>query len=216
MKIEISILKYSDLKLDLRDSEKLRGYIGNKYIETDILHNHTQTGYIYRYPLTQYKVIDSVPMIIGIGEASEIVKNIAIDCEDINIEGTVFASVNREITTKFCNYNETDDYISYEFISPWIALNQENIVKYRNSSDMEKETMLKKILIGNIISMSKGLEYTVKKELFCWINLVPVNVNLKNKNLIAFKGEFKVNFDMPNYLGLGKSVSRGFGTFKRK
>lgn len=216
MKIEISILKYSDLKLDLRDSEKLRGYIGNKYIETDILHNHTQTGYIYRYPLTQYKVIDSVPMIIGIGEASEIVKNIAIDCEDINIEGTVFASVNREVTTKFCNYNETDDYISYEFISPWIALNQENIVKYRNSSDMEKETMLKKILIGNIISMSKGLEYTVKKELFCWINLVPVNVNLKNKNLIAFKGEFKVNFDMPNYLGLGKSVSRGFGTFKRK
>ena len=216
MKIEISILKYSDLKLDLRDSEKLRGYIGNKYIETDILHNHTQTGYIYRYPLTQYKVIDSVPMIIGIREASEIVKNIEIDCEDINIEGTVFASVNREVTSKFCNYNETDDYISYEFISPWIALNQENIVKYRNSSDMEKETMLKKILIGNIISMSKGLEYTVKKELFCWINLVPVNVNLKNKNLIAFKGEFKVNFDMPNYLGLGKSASRGFGTFKRK
>lgn len=216
MKLEISILKYSDLKLDLRGSEKLRGYIGNKYIETDILHNHTQTGYIYRYPLTQYKVIDDIPMIIGLGKASEIVREIALDCEDINISGTVFASVNREVTTKICNYNETDDYVSYEFVSPWVALNQENIVKYRNSSEMEKEAMLKKILIGNIISMSKGLEYTVKKELFCWVNVTPVNVTLKNKALIAFKGEFKVNFEMPEYLGLGKSVSRGFGTFKKK
>lgn len=216
MKLEISVLKYSDLNLDLRGSEKLRGYIGNKYIEADILHNHTPTGYIYRYPLTQYKVVDSVPMIIGIGRASEVVKNIALDCEDINIDGKIFSSFNRELTTNICNYSETKDYVSYEFISPWVALNQDNIVKYRNSSNIEKETMLKKILIGNIISMSKGLEYTVEEALVCWVNLTPVNVILKNKNLIAFKGEFKINFDMPDYLGLGKSVSRGFGIFKKK
>lgn len=215
MNLEISILKYMDLSLNLRGSEKLRGYIGNKYIEADILHNHTPTGYIYRYPLAQYKIVDSVPMIIGIGRASEVVKNIALDCEEINIDGEKFSSVNRELTTNICNYSETKDYVSYEFISPWVALNQGNIVKYRNASNIEKETMLKKILIGNIISMSKGLEYTVEKELVCWVNLTPVNVILKNKNHIAFKGEFKINFDMPDYLGLGKSVSRGFGIFKK-
>ena len=39
-------------------SEKLRGYIGNKYKEYDILHNHDDNKFIYRYPLVQYKIIN--------------------------------------------------------------------------------------------------------------------------------------------------------------
>jgi hypothetical protein len=31
----------------------------------------------------------------------------------------------------------------------------------------------------------------------------------------GFKGTFAVNFELPDYIGLGKSVSRGFGTIKR-
>jgi len=30
--------------------------------------------------------------------------------------------------------------------------------------------------------------------------------------MIGFLGKFQVNFNIPDYLGLGKSVSRGFGT----
>ena len=41
-------------------------------------------------------------------------------------------------------------------------LNQNNISKYKNSNNVDKEEILKKILVGNIISMSKGLDYTVK------------------------------------------------------
>ena len=32
---------------------------------------------------------------------------------------------------------------------------------------------------------------------------------------VGFVGKFKVNFKIPDYLGLGKSVSRGFGTIKK-
>jgi len=30
--------------------------------------------------------------------------------------------------------------------------------------------------------------------------------------MIGFKGNFMVNFEIPDYWGIGKSVSRGFGT----
>lgn len=31
----------------------------------------------------------------------------------------------------------------------------------------------------------------------------------------GFKGTFAVNFDLPDLIGLGKSVSRGFGTVRK-
>ena len=33
--------------------------------------------------------------------------------------------------------------------------------------------------------------------------------------MIGFKGYFYVNFEIPNDLGIGKSISRGFGTVKK-
>ena len=38
---------------------------------------------------------------------------------------------------------------------------------------------------------------------------------LKGVRMVGFKGTFAVNFELPDYIGLGKSVSRGFGTIKR-
>ena len=32
---------------------------------------------------------------------------------------------------------------------------------------------------------------------------------------LGFLGTFSVNFDIPDYWGIGKSVSRGFGTIER-
>ena len=33
--------------------------------------------------------------------------------------------------------------------------------------------------------------------------------------MLGFLGTFSVNFEIPDYWGIGKSVSRGFGTIKR-
>lgn len=34
--------------------------------------------------------------------------------------------------------------------------------------------------------------------------------------MTGFKGTFAVNFELPDLIGLGKSVSRGFGTVQRR
>jgi hypothetical protein len=38
---------------------------------------------------------------------------------------------------------------------------------------------------------------------------------LKDTPMLGFLGTFSVNFEIPDYWGIGKSVSRGFGTVKR-
>jgi len=45
--------------------------------------------------------------------------------------------------------------------------------------------------------------------------LKEIKVNLKGKSMTAFTGIFKTNFYLPDYLGIGKSVSRGFESIRR-
>ena len=80
----------------------------------------------------------------------------------------------------------------------------------------KRKVLLEKILVGNIISMSKGLGYTVPGPIEVNIlKLREVNTSLKGNPMLGFMGEFEVNFEIPDYLGIGKSVSRGFGTVKK-
>jgi len=60
------------------------------------------------------------------------------------------------------------------------------------------------------------MNYTVLKRIKVKTQLREVPVNLKGLTHIAFKGNFMVNFNLPDYIGLGKSSSRGYGCIKRK
>ena len=215
MKLNICRLELLNIKMKPRDSEKIRGYLGHKYEELDILYNHKNNKFIYRYPKVQYKIINNKPIILGINDGANIITNIGINDDMLIIGDKSINTFEKKISINNNEYGISADYIKYEFLSPWVALNQKNIDIYRNCSDMEKEEMLKKILIGNIISMSKGLNYTVSDEVKCWVNLKKVDVNIKNIKHTGFMGEFKVNFSIPDYLGLGKNVSKGFGTIKK-
>ena len=105
--------------------------------------------------------------------------------------------------------------VEYKFLTPWLALNQDNYERFANSGIDERTDILKKILTGNILSMAKGLGYWVEEPIEVLIKLNPVKINYKNRKMIGFKGGFMTNFMIPNHLGLGKSVARGFGTVKK-
>lgn len=69
------------------------------------------------------------------------------------------------------------------------------------------------LCIGNIISMSKSLGYTVPAPIEANIHhLKEVKTCLKGTPMLGFIGTFSVNFEIPDYWGIGKSVSKGFGT----
>lgn len=213
MEIKYALLMMNGVKLKQRESVKLRGYIANKYNHY-LLHNHLGDKMLFKYPKVQYKVIDGKPILLGINEGAMLVVNIGLDNEEIIIDDLKIPIESQEIIKKDVAFGEIDDYKHYKFITPWLALNESNYTKYISSNQIEREEILKKTLIGNIISMCKGIGYTVTHELKCWLNVYECEVNFKGVKMIGFKGDFKINFNIPEYLGIGKSVSRGFGTVK--
>ena len=85
----------------------------------------------------------------------------------------------------------------------------------RDANSLERSTFLGKTLVGNLLSFSKTIGYTVPDMLVCGVSVKPVKVSLKGVHLMGFSGSFRVNFEIPDLLGIGKSVSRGMGTVKR-
>jgi len=212
MKIDYTILQFDNISLKTRHGAKLRGFFANNYKAEEVMHNHKGDKLVFKYPKVQYKIIDNIPIVCGIQNGANILSKIGFEIDQINIEGKEIQVLQKHILKKTVEFGVTNDYIKYKFVTPWVALNQKNVTQYKLAKEIEREELLKKILVGNILSMAKGLNYTVDKKICVWLNVDNINVNFKNIKMSAFVGFFKVNFEIPDYFGLGKSVSRGFGT----
>ncbi|MFH1288560.1 MAG: CRISPR-associated endonuclease Cas6 [bacterium] len=208
----------TNTKLTSNFAEKVRGFIGKNMIEDTNLHNHEAGGKcIYRYPKVQYKILDKVPLLVGIQDGVDSVWKIFENISRLDLDNKEYEIFDKRSFLKQNSLICVDKHTSYSFLTPWLALNEENHKKYREMENWEdKKELLKKILVGNIISMSKSLGYTVPSPIRADIkNVKEIHTSLKGTPMLGFLGTFSVNFEIPDYWGIGKSVSRGFGTVKR-
>lgn len=196
--------------------EKLRGFFGNRFRDYPIIHQHAENGTnFYQYPKVQCKIINGTPVILGIEEGAEILKDIAWDIEELVLGKMVYKIEERQIIERTQEFGCSDKLQQYMFVVPWIALNGENYDSYQQSSPKSRVNLLHRILAGNLLSISKSLGYVVLEQIKIRTKLSPVKVYSKGIPLIGFEGEFQTNFMIPDYLGIGKSVSRGFGVARR-
>ena len=110
----------------------------------------------------------------------------------------------------------TEEIHSYMFATPWLALSQDNYRRFQNSSGEEKRELLRRILVGNILSASKGLGYVAKEHIRLEIGKMHEEICLlKGTKVTGMRGEFTTTFAIPEFMGLGKSVSRGYGAVSK-
>ncbi len=80
------------------------------------------------------------------------------------------------------------------FITPWMGLNQRNFRKYEeeivNSNKKEEIEFIRSILIGNILSFTKGVDWWVEKDIKLYPDLERITIMFKNQEMIGFKGFF--------------------------
>jgi len=212
-------MKFPEINIDSSKLHKVRGYFSRQFIQYDLIHNHLPgtAKYIYRYPTVQFKIYDCLAVHAYREEGIDILKQMFLEAEDIVIQDQVFEINNKEIEVKEVELGEDGKEHTYEFISPWIALNQKNYKDYLAIRDPQaQKDKLHAILINNIISFCKFADYTVQNRLSIQSSFSPAPTNLKGKTHLAFKGEFRVKFLLPDLLGLGKSTSRGYGNIIRK
>jgi len=195
---------------------KLRGFFATRFNEYALLHQHIDVDrLLYKYPRIQYKILDGLPLVLGIEEGAEVLKGIYDKFDEIILGESIYTIVERGITIKEVEFGISPELMTYEFITPWIALSQNNYQRYLESKREDRRELLRRTLIGNILSASKGLDYVVLDEIRVGIGRMrQQRCELRGRSFIGFLGEFMVNFAIPDYMGLGKSVSRGFGSVR--
>ena len=182
--VQICQVIYKDIEVSPSTAPMIRGYFANKYKEIEEMHNHHSDKFIYKYPNIQYKVLDKNPVLLGIDEGAKIIQQNDIFLEDVlKIGEKEITSNQREISCKKVKLGITDKIIKYKFITPWLALNQNNIKKYNKADLIEKDEILQKVLIGNILSFSKGMGYTVDETIKVKLNLKQIDVKFKGNDM---------------------------------
>ncbi len=196
----------------------LRGYIANRYPDIELVHNHRKDGsLIYIFPRIQYKVISGTPFLIGIEEGVDIVRAIEEELNEVEIGSEVYPIIKKVSIEEEVCFGISEHQVRYNVISPWLALNEENYKRYNLlNSQIKKIGLLKKVLTGNLLYLSKGIGYVVLEQIkVSELKIKERETYLKGTPMLGFLGTFSVNFEIPDYWGIGKSVSRGFGTIIR-
>ena len=101
----------------------------------------------------------------------------------------------------------------------WLPLSSDNYRTYQSLEGIvEQCSFLQNILIGNILSFCKGVGITIAQEIKCVITQIMETrtYTYKGVKMQGFDVEFKTNVSLPDYIGLGKGVSLGFGTVMRR
>lgn len=182
--------------------------------ELTLFHNHTVHGFRYRYPLIQYKSIGGKAAIVCIGEGTDAIGNFFVNADfDLQIGTRAEHFAVERIDAQRVIIQPWQSEFHYT-LRKWLPLNQENHVQYQSLEGVAaKALFLQKILIGNILSMCTGLDIHIEEEITCEIvTLSEMKKYIyKGVSMFGFDIEFKTNLSLPNYIGLGKGVSLGYG-----
>lgn len=216
MQIQTTKIQFPNIKLLTRDAQKLRGYFGNLFREySPLLHNHYETGgFRYKYPLVQYKVIGGIPILLALEEGAELLTSLFLKMGSLNIGGKNYELLNKNIEHRIIDIGYRHELYEYHFETLWMALNQNNYLLYKKLTQEEREQLLRKILTGNLLSFFKGLGLKLQENEKILINLRTREKQtvFKGRKMLAFDGSFVANVQLPPLIGVGKAVSRGFGT----
>ena len=219
--LAVKRLKYLRVEFegDIRPYEipAFRGAVVDKVgKEHDVFHNHHKpNGFMYRYPLVQYKSIRKQPSLLCIDAGVEEIHHFFQNKDwSLDISGrTLNMSISR-LDMKQYNLQAWDKLFHYN-IRNWIALSQESYRDYQAFENLaDRIRFLETKLVGNMLSFAKGVDWHVDKQVEAHIKELrdPRWVSLKGKKVLGFNLDFTSNVFLPNYIGLGKSVSLGYGT----
>ena len=214
--IPVLIIRFKN-ELQRYEVPSFRGAIiksTSKSSDNLLFHNHDGDKLRYSYPLIQYKTIQHKAAIVCLKEGTEQIGNffannqstISLSTRQLDLEIDKISTVNYNVQL----WNDT----FYYRINQWQALNAENYAKYQSLEGVvAKCAFLEKILIGNILSFLKGVGIYLDDQLVCEITSIstPQLIAVKNIKVNCFDIEFKTNISLPDYIGIGKHSSLGFG-----
>ncbi len=214
--VVMTIARYAiDAQLDLEHARWLRGAFTGAVDRAEV-HHHGVEGLVYQHPLVRFDVSTGVPVVAGLAEGALILRS-ARPLSELRLGSHVHPILGFERTDERAEIGPTSDALQYTFRSPYLALNQDNHDAWSRGSPADRRRLLERVVVGNLLSLSKAIGLHVGERLQAEVELEPDgwHVLKPGVRLLGFRGAFRVNFLIPDLWGLGKSSARGFGTVIR-
>lgn len=183
--------------------------------ENMLFHNHkSDTELYYNYPLIQYKSIKNKPALFCIGQGVEAIQRFFLQKTwQVNVNGEKLDLQVEEMQLKPFVPELSSKPFKYQ-LNRWLGLNSENVEKYNALNSLtERIAFLERMIIGNCLAFAKGIGWTVEGNIEVKINDITRSYTEKYKGVEfkAFDLQFTTNLRLPQYIGIGKSASHGFG-----
>ena len=186
-----------------------------------LFHNHLDDNeYNHHYPLIQYKRIYRHASIVCIDKGvDEIYRLFSQPDWKIRIGQEEKELRIKQLKVNKYNMNVWDKFFDYRMFN-WLALNNKNYQLFNQTQSLaEKIRILEQILVANILSFAKGIDWRIPED--CKIKVMIKDI--VNKKVINFRGglfsafdiDFSTNVFLPENISLGKAASHGFGMVRR-
>jgi len=171
---------------------------------------------IHRYPAILCKQVKNDLMVIGICQGAGFLKHLVEEHAGI-IPGKNSCTVaTRDGEIRDGEFGITGTMYEYEFLTQWLALNQQHAKKFYDlKGKPARDAFLQNILTAHLTTRAKSLDYLPDDPITCLPHVRFIRERIDRENVIVFLGKFRTNLCIPDYLGIGQSVSQGYGTIRR-
>lgn len=167
----------------------------------------------FLYPRVQVKILNEQIYIVGLGEGVEPIREIINKFDALDFGNITFQLHDIDVEEDNERFKPVDRLVRYRFITPWVALNQTTGNRYRFLNNADKLSFLNRLMGQNIVFLAREMGIDLDEKIYTKVSvesLFPKPVDENNWG--AFMGEFRTNFILPNYLGIGNGITRGYGT----
>ena len=171
---------------------------------------------IHRYPAVQCKQVKNDLLLIGICQGAGFLRDLVRETPEILDGENRCTIVSRDAGIRDEEFGVTETMYDYEFLTPWIALNQQHAKKFYDlKGKPARDAFMLKILLAHLNTLAKSLDYSPEKPVTCTAHVRFIRERIDRENVIVFLGKFRTNLCIPDYLAIGQSVSQGFGTIRK-
>ena len=184
-----------------------------------LYHNHTSdTTFRFSYPLIQYKCINGKAAITCVEEGADIIGQFLSEISEPLMLGHRQTKLEVEKVIPEKTAIQVTDGLQAYTLHQWLPLNSRNYKQYQKAESLvDKIQILERVLIGNILSLLKGIGIHLEEHLDIHITDITKQniITYKKVKLMAFDVKFKANTILPSYIGIGKNASVGNGILIR-
>lgn len=196
----------------------VRGFFANLFSGNPLFGNHSPTGgNLYLFPRVQYRVADGCLVVMGVAEGAEAVEAIAISPRTLRLGRREVQVIDIQRRGTEVDVGLGPRVVKYRFVRPWMPLNQENHSKFLAANTLtEQRDLLERIMIGNLLTLAKGVGETVVGTIrIADLKVQPRTCQVKGQSMLVFDGRFSTNFRIPDDWAIGRGGSRGFGVVRK-